>query len=397
MVELDFEALTEATSGAVGGLLSTTILYPLDTCKTKYQAEARKAGEQSKYRNLLDVLREAVASRKILSLYQGIHTKNFQSVLAGFVYFYGYSYFKRLYLSYSGAKRMGMGANLLVAAAAGVCTATLSQPFDTLSARMQTSGPGKAEGFLALIREQGLRHAFDGLGASLLLVSNPTIQYTVFEQLKERLLRLQRKEQAMAASATGAIAGPIALTAFTAFLLGALSKTVATVVTYPAIRCKVMMQRAETDEEKESRRAGGTAGGPPRSMLEALRIIWHMEGFFGLYKGLHAQVLKTVLSAALMLMIKEKVSEGTRATMLALKRSLAANLQQSEGGAAAAVAEGAAKSLARLGAAAARPPATEGAAMSGPMLSSAVRPSQRPVVFAGPQPHSPQAEIAAAS
>ncbi|KAH7283905.1 hypothetical protein KP509_34G030400 [Ceratopteris richardii] len=38
---LDFEALTEATSGAVGGLLSTTILYPLDTCKSKYQAEAR--------------------------------------------------------------------------------------------------------------------------------------------------------------------------------------------------------------------------------------------------------------------------------------------------------------------------------------------------------------------
>lgn len=46
---LDFESLTEATSGAVGGLLSTTILYPLDTCKTKYQAEAR-AGASRKYR-----------------------------------------------------------------------------------------------------------------------------------------------------------------------------------------------------------------------------------------------------------------------------------------------------------------------------------------------------------
>lgn len=46
---MDFKALTEATSGAVGGLLSTTVLYPLDTCKTKYQAEV-KAGEFRKYR-----------------------------------------------------------------------------------------------------------------------------------------------------------------------------------------------------------------------------------------------------------------------------------------------------------------------------------------------------------
>lgn len=46
---VDFKSLTEATSGAVGGLLSTTILYPLDTCKSKYQAEAR-AGASRKYK-----------------------------------------------------------------------------------------------------------------------------------------------------------------------------------------------------------------------------------------------------------------------------------------------------------------------------------------------------------
>jgi hypothetical protein len=46
---VDFKSLTEATSGAVGGLLSTTILYPLDTCKSKYQAEAR-AGANRKYK-----------------------------------------------------------------------------------------------------------------------------------------------------------------------------------------------------------------------------------------------------------------------------------------------------------------------------------------------------------
>lgn len=43
------ESLVEATSGAVGSLLSTTILYPLDTCKTKFQAE-NKAHQHQKYR-----------------------------------------------------------------------------------------------------------------------------------------------------------------------------------------------------------------------------------------------------------------------------------------------------------------------------------------------------------
>ena len=43
------ESLSEATSGAIGALVSTSILYPLDTCKTKYQAEVR-AHHQQKYR-----------------------------------------------------------------------------------------------------------------------------------------------------------------------------------------------------------------------------------------------------------------------------------------------------------------------------------------------------------
>lgn len=47
---IDLESLSEATSGAIGSLLSTTILYPLDTCKTKYQAEVRAAHGQQKYR-----------------------------------------------------------------------------------------------------------------------------------------------------------------------------------------------------------------------------------------------------------------------------------------------------------------------------------------------------------
>ncbi|CAL9137329.1 unnamed protein product, partial [Musa textilis] len=108
-------------SGAGGSLVSTTVLSPLDTCKTGYQAEVRSHG-QRKYRNLSDVLWEAISERQFFSLYQGLGTKNLQSFISQFVYFYGYSYSKQLYLQKSGVKCVGMKANLVVAAATGVCT-----------------------------------------------------------------------------------------------------------------------------------------------------------------------------------------------------------------------------------------------------------------------------------
>ncbi|KAF7805123.1 protein YIPF1-like protein [Senna tora] len=310
----------QATSGAIGSLLSTTILYPLDTCKTKYQAEARTHGYQ-KYRNLTDVLWEAISNGQVLSLYQGLGTKNLQSFISQFVYFYGYSYFKRMYLLKSGSKNIGTKANLVIAAAAGACTAIVTQPLDTASSRMQTSDFGKSKGLLKTLTEGTWSDAFDGLSISLLLTSNPAIQlnlelpvmqYTVFDQLKQRALKNQQNNDIKGSS-------PASLSAFMAFLLGAISKSVATVLTYPAIRCKVMIQAADPEEaaskSKPQKKSQKTVSG-------VLYAIWQREGIFGFFKGLHAQILKTVLSSALLLMIKEKISASTWVLILAVKRLL---------------------------------------------------------------------------
>ncbi|KAJ9700256.1 hypothetical protein PVL29_005871 [Vitis rotundifolia] len=228
----DMESLSEATSGAVGALVSTTILYPLDTCKTKYQAEVSDHHQQ-KYRNISDVLWEAISTNQVLSLYQGLGTKNLQSFISQFVYFYGYSFFKRLYLEKSGAKTIGTKANLIVAAAAGACTVLITQPLDTASSRMQTSAFGKSKGLWKTLSEGTWKEAFDGLGISLLLTANPSIQYTVFDQLKLRLLKGKLSNK------TGTESSPEALSAFSAFVLGAVSKCIATTMTYPAIRLRL--------------------------------------------------------------------------------------------------------------------------------------------------------------
>ncbi|KAG6431098.1 hypothetical protein SASPL_109173 [Salvia splendens] len=319
------ESLVEATSGAVGALVSTTILYPLDTCKTRYQAENR-AHQHQRYRNISDVLWEAISQGQVLSLYQGLGTKNLQSFISQFIYFYGYSFFKRLYLRESKSKSIGTATNLLIAAAAGACTAIATQalypnililvlqPLDTASSRMQTSDFGKSKGLWKSLSEGTFSDAFDGLGISLLLTANPSIQYTVFDQLKNRLLKSNVNKQ------TDEVLSPEAISAFSAFAYGAVSKCIATCLTYPAIRkhrvieliwimhrCKVVIQSAKSDESEE----GKPKSRPRKSITATLCSIWEREGILGFFKGLQAQMLKTVLSSALLLMIKEKVTKTT--------------------------------------------------------------------------------------
>jgi len=103
-------------------------------------------------------------------------------------------------LEKSGAKSVGTTANLLVAAAAGACTVIVTQvinaigllkinlgrlilfmlrlyqPLDTAASRMQTSAFGKSKGLRETLAEGTWMEAFDGLGISIILTCNPSIQ-----------------------------------------------------------------------------------------------------------------------------------------------------------------------------------------------------------------------------
>lgn len=81
-----------------------------------------------------------------------------------------------------------------------------------------------------------------------------------------------------------------------------------------------MIQAAEREMEEEKlteaqKRARKTI---PRVFYN----IWKNEGIPGFFKGLHAQILKTVLSSALLLMVKEKITKTTWVLMLALRKYL---------------------------------------------------------------------------
>lgn len=79
-----------------------------------------------------------------------------------------------------------------------------------------------------------------------------------------------------------------------------------------------MIQAVESDEERSEDKQYDNK----KTVSGALKTIWKREGLLGFFKGLQAQILKTVLSSALLLMIKEKVARTSWIILLALKRYL---------------------------------------------------------------------------
>lgn len=101
-----------------------------------------------------------------------------------------------------------------------------------------------------------MRAFFAGVIPALVLVVNPILQYTIFEQLKNLLERRRKRS----------------VTPQDAFVLGALGKLVATALTYPYITVKARMHVAE-----KGKRVGLMAG---------MRKIVKEEGWAGLYNGM---------------------------------------------------------------------------------------------------------------
>lgn len=126
-----------------------------------------------------------------------------------------------------------------------------------------------------ILKEEGIAGLYAGVKAALVLVINPIIQYTVFEQLKNKIATMKK------------------LSNFDFFLLGAISKLCATGITYPYIVVKARMQVNSQGEDKYN------------SILDGFRKIIANEGISGLYKGLSSKIVQSVLTAAFLFLAKE--------------------------------------------------------------------------------------------
>jgi hypothetical protein len=125
---------------------------------------------------------------------------------------------------------------------------------------------------------ESLTHLWKGLYPSLLLCSNPSIHYTVFDSIKSQILQTNEQNLTMAQ----------------AFVVGLFAKFVATMVTYPLIRTKILLMVTSQ-----------------KSMMRCLSQEYQQHGLKGWYRGCHLQLFHTLLKSALLMMVRERITVTT--------------------------------------------------------------------------------------
>jgi hypothetical protein len=305
-------ALADAVAGVAGSVVALWTFYPIEVWKTNAQA-----GSSSKQKPLL----------------HGCGIKTLHTASSSFCYFFLYSWIFSAWTHNEPKKKVSTMARLILSAVAAMLNTMVTLPLDVMSAKLLTEGdkqsnqnPMDAEGdelvegesfypaseqeeelFIAELLEEEKKdeslatipgnkrvvHPLEkeadnyfalwkGLIPSLLLCCNPSINYTVFDMMKNGILTRRHSSK-------------LNLSMMDAFLLGLFAKFVATIATYPVIRAKVMLM--VTSE---------------KSMVAVLCRSYKEHGVRGLYKGCNWQLIHTVLKSALMMMVRENITAGTQ-------------------------------------------------------------------------------------
>ncbi|MCJ1390785.1 hypothetical protein MMC18_003646 [Xylographa bjoerkii] len=280
--------IAHALAGAGGGLLAMTLTYPLITLSTRAQVESKRANSST-----YDAVRRIVQREGVSGLYAGLDSALFGISVTNFVYYYWYewtrAFFERAAIKSSRASsRLTTIESMIAGAIAGSATVLLTNPIWVVNTRMtarksssdlpSNSKSARAPSTLAtlksLFKDEGPTALFAGVLPALVLVINPILQYTIFEQLKNAL---EKRRKVLPRDV---------------FLLGAIGKLLATSITYPYITVKSRMHVASRD-------------GPQDGMLDSVRRIAREEGYAGLYKGIGPKVTQSVITAAFLFAFKD--------------------------------------------------------------------------------------------
>lgn len=295
--------VAHALAGAGGGALSMVVTYPLITLSTRAQTESKKAikegGEAAQSVSALNAARDIIKREGVSGLYSGLESALFGISVTNFVYYY---FFEGTRTFYETSKRAAGNKNLnlstaesmIAGAIAGSATVALTNPIWVVNTRMTVKGPAKKDPVTGkplpppttlqtvkdIIENDGPKAFFSGVLPALVLVINPILQYTIFEQLKNFIERKRK------------------LTPLDAFFLGAFGKIIATSLTYPYITLKARMQVKQKDSSSSKAQNG---------LISGLKHILASEGPAGLYGGIVTKVSQSAITSAFLFLFKEQL------------------------------------------------------------------------------------------
>lgn len=352
------KAVVEAFAGGMGSLVSLLVTYPLKTIYTLQainQAGPKARAPLGPALSFIDRPGQPVTVAQLLAnisrlldlrgLYAGLQPAAVETATSSAIYFYLYSILRQAVVEGQHRQRqrqqstsatavhvdsrnenIGVLASLLVAALAGAGNQLITTPAQVVTTQMQAmhrrqrlrESEGERVdygecGTCAIARqvyvEDGLRGFWRGIVPSLLLVVNPAIQYMLYEWMIASVLRSKAVRGAARGGGKAAAPAVLKMSAGETFLVGALSKIGATIATYPMIVVKARLQAVNKETHEDMQYS---------STWHAMRRIYTDEGMHGYFKGMNAKIVQTALSAALMLMIRERVYYATEGVLRAV-------------------------------------------------------------------------------
>lgn len=217
-------------------------------------------------------------------LYVGAGSVVVTLATSSFVFFYAHQMINGM-LSNKKRNRNSAMLSLFGSSLAGAINVLITNPMWVANLRIIKGAKASLwKEMQTIVKSEGWNSLWNGTGTSLLLVSNPVLQFFVYEQAKTSRLKSRAT-----------------LSPLEAFCVGALAKAIATIVTYPLQLAQVLLRL-----QKES--DVGTWG--------CLKQQFDKGGVKALYTGMNAKLLQTVLTAAFTFLTYEQILRVVRATLL---------------------------------------------------------------------------------
>lgn len=252
--------------------------------------------------NTIQLLWYLTTKEGLSALYTGLFPVLESLCISNFVYFYTFHCLK------STAKvKESVLIDLIFGMLAGVVNVLGTTPCWVVNTRLKlvaTNGlkttpySNLLEGLIYVGKTEGHRGLWAGTVPSLMLVINPAIQFMVYEALKRRVM-----ERYYHISGWGF------------FGIGAVAKAVATVLTYPLQLVQTKLRHGSYHDEN------GEYLPKNVNVLQLMVFELKRNGVKGLFRGIEAKLMQTVLTAALMFLTYEKISRFVFAVLRANQAS----------------------------------------------------------------------------
>lgn len=242
-------------------------------------------------------------------LYKGAGPLAWTLATSNFVFFFVNAFLKGKLAARSRSKSLPSTLSLLASCLAGSVNVLLTNPLWVTNLRI-INGASKHDNLwkelIHVAQTLGPRHLWQGTTASLLLVSNPVIQFFCYEQIKSLQLGRRRSTPPKERERF------LTLTPAEAFFFAAFAKAIATVATYPLqlAQAVLRMQKKTVPLDATTTSGGTTSTKEVRKIegtFECILSIFERDGFRGLFTGLRAKMLQSVLTAAFTFLTYEQI------------------------------------------------------------------------------------------